>query len=101
MLSSIVSDTKKRNFFDERILTHWKDIFEDYATKIKPDKIIFNGSEIAKKKDNIVCKTLYISTDDRQFASEFIFYKQQLLDKLNAYFGTEKSIFTDLKLKVI
>ena len=101
ILSSIEKETKKRNFFDSKILIHWRDIFEEFADKIKPDKIIFNGENKNKTGDTIITKTLYLSTQDRQFATEFIFYKQQLLDKLNTYFGNEKSVFIDLKLKVV
>ena len=88
-------EQKRRNFYDERLLTNWSDILQDYSSKIKPDKIVFNGVDA----DGITNKILYCSTTNRQFASEFLFYKKDILERLNTYFGVEKSRFVDVKLK--
>lgn len=89
------NEQKKRNFYDDRILTHWNDIVQEYSTKMKPDKIVFNGIN----NNGITNKTLYCSTTNRQFSSEFLFYKKDILQRLNTYFGTDKSMFIDIKLK--
>ena len=95
--SSFEFEEKKRNFYDERIILNWKDIVCEYADKLKPDKIVFDGIDANK----ITKKVLYCSTINRQFASEFLYYKKDILERLNTYFGCEKSRFVDVKLKTL
>ena len=90
-------EQKRRNFYDERLLINWKDILQDYSAKIKPDKIVFDGVD----SDGMTKKILYCSTINRQFANEFLFYKKDILERLNTYFGVEKSRFVDVKLKTL
>lgn len=90
-------EEKKRNFYDERLLLNWSDILGDYADKLKPDKIVFDGVD----NNKITKKVLYCSTINRQFASEFLYYKKDILERLNTYFGCEKSRFVDVKLKTL
>lgn len=97
IFSSMKFNATCRNFHDDRIIFHWKDIFGEFADKMQPCNIVFSGID----SNNITKKVLYVSTFDRAFASEFIFYKKQLIDKLNIYFGTEKSIFVDIKVKTL
>ena len=96
LLSSIQFDAKRRNFYDDRILLNWKYIFENFAQFCQPCKIVFSGIN-----NDIIQKVLYITTNDRKFATEFMFYKHQLLERLNTYFGTEKSRFVDIKMKIL
>lgn len=95
LLSNIEYEYKKRNFYDTRLLLRWNEIIGKLAEKMSPIKIVFSGIE-----NNIIQKTLYCITQDRMFATEFTFYKNDILDKLNFYFGNEKTIFKDIKLKV-
>lgn len=95
--SSLSNEIKKRNLYDDRIFKNWKYIVDDFADKVSPYKITYYGID----KNNVKQKILYLSTEDRMFATEFLFYKKQLLEKLNLYFGEDKSKFIDLKIKVI
>ena len=95
--NSFEFEMKRRNFHDIRLLTNWNYIFGDLSKKLQPCKISFSGVD----KNNCLKKILYVSTQDRGFVVEFIFYKQQILDKLNQYFGTNKSIFTDIKIQTM
>ena len=94
--NSFQFEMKRRNLHDERLLTNWKQIFEDFADRMQPCKILFSGVN----NNGLIQKILYVSTEDRQFATEFLFYKQRLLERLNQYFGIHKSIFKDIKIKV-
>ena len=95
LLSNIEYECKKRNFYDTRLLSRWHEIIGTFAERISPIKIVFSGIE-----NNVIQKTLYCITKDRLFATEFTFYKKDILEKLNFYFGNEKTIFKDIKLKV-
>ena len=95
LLSNIEYEYKKRNFYDTRVLLRWHEIIGNFAEKISPTKIVFSGIE-----NNVVQKTLYCTTQDRLFATEFTFYKKDMLEKLNFYFGNQRTIFKDIKLKV-
>lgn len=96
LLKSIDFEAKKRGFHDIRILTNWKDIVgEENASIISPLKMTY------KTNNEIVEKTLYVSTENRGFATTFSFVEQDILDLLNHYFGTEKSKFVKVKIKVI
>ena len=97
MILSFKQEMQRRNFYDERLLLNWRYIFNDFADKIAPLKIIFNGID----NNGVVKKILYVATFDRRIATEFLFYKQRLLDDLNTYFGIDKSIYVDLKIKLI
>jgi len=97
MLSGFKYDLKTRNFHDDRLLLNWNYIVDEYAKRITPCKIIFSGLDT----NNILQKTLYVSTNDRGFMAEFIFHKQRLLEMLNNYFGCSKSKFVDIKLKLV
>lgn len=97
LINSFQQEMKRRNFHDMKLITNWTDIFEDMAEKISPLKISFNGITTS----GIRQKILYVSTNDRAFATQFIFHKQFLLDKLNTYFGINKTIFIDIKIKVL
>ena len=97
LISGLDYNLKTRNFYDERLLTQWNYVFGEYAKKIAPCKIIFAGLD----KDNLLQKILYISTNDRNLAVEFVFYKDTLLKMLNNYFGCVKSRFTDIKLTLL
>ena len=94
IMNSFQNEMKRRNFHDERLLLNWRFIFDDFASKIQPMKVVFSGID----KDGVVKKSLYVGTQDRQFATESIFYKKILLEKLNQYFGKEKSMFQDIKI---
>ncbi len=96
LINTLSVELKKRNI-DERLILNWKYIFDDFACKMSPYKILFKGID----KDNLVQKVLYVSTEDRKFASEFLFYKNQFLEKLNQYFGKKKTYFKDIRIKVI
>lgn len=95
LLSNIDYECKKRNFYNISLLSRWNEIIGELAQKMSPMKIAFSGV-----KDNVIQKTLYCITQDRMFATEFTFYKKDILEKLNVYFGNEKTIFKDIKLKV-
>ena len=97
VLSGLDREKKKRNLYDERLITNWADIVGEYAVNMVPCKIIFDGhDDMGRFK-----KILFCSTSNRQFSVEFVFYKKQIIDMLNVYFGDHKSIFSDVKLKVI
>lgn len=89
------SELRRRNFYDDRLLLNWNYIFDEFAEKMQPDKIVFKGVD----ENGAMRKVLYVFTNDRKFATEFVFFKQQLLERINQYFGTEKSIFKDIKIK--
>lgn len=97
IISSLQKEQKNRNLHDERLITYWRDIVCDYADKIMPCKISFDGRDEFKKTRKI----LFCNTIDRQFAVDFIFHKKKLIDMLNFYFGDKNSVFTDIKLKVV
>lgn len=88
-------ELRRRNFYDDRLLLNWTYIFDEFAEKMQPDKIVFKGVD----KNGAIKKVLYVFTNDRKFATEFVFFKQQLLERINQYFGTEKSVFKDIKIK--
>ena len=95
MINSFRPALRRRNFYDERLLLNWTYIFDDFAKKIYPDKIMFKGTD----DNGVIQKVLYVFTDDRKFAIEFVFFKQKLIERINQYFGTEKSVFKDIKIK--
>lgn len=97
IINSHQHELKQRNFHDKRLLLNWKYIFGNKSDEMQPCKITFNGID----ENGLTKKILYISTKNRQFASEFMFHKKQLLTDLNQYFGTEKSFFKDIKLNII
>lgn len=95
--NSFEFEMKHRNFYDMRLLTNWNYIFGNLSCKLQPCKVLFSGID----QNNRIKKILYASTQDRQFLIEFIFHKQKMLEKLNQYFGDKKSVFIDIKLKII
>ena len=97
LILSLNKERKKRNLHDERLIIHWRDIVGEYADNMMPCKIIFDGKDDCFR----VKKILICSTINRQFAVEFIFHKKKIIDMLNFYFGNAKSVFSDIKLKVI
>ena len=97
MVSFLGPELKRRNFHDERLFLNWKYILGTAAEKMRPYKIVFNGID----ENGLVQKTLFVLTDDRQFATEFSFYKTQFLNELNQYFGTKKSFFKEIKIKLL
>lgn len=99
VLSSFNNEINKRNFFNIKIITHWRNIVGDeFFDKLTPCNIVMK--KVIDNK-NILAKILYCQTKDRQFANEFLFYKNDILQKINFYFGEEKSVFVDIKLKLI
>ena len=87
-------ELKKRNFNDARILTHWKDIVGDkFANKLHPKQIKIVGTD-----KQLLQKILYCFSEDRHFANEFSFYKKDVLERLNLYFGDRKEVFVDVKI---
>ena len=98
LLSSIDGESKKRHFYNDNILLFWNDIVgKEYVNKIFPCYVSYG----ATRNKNITTKTLYCGTKDRVFLSEFIFHRKSILDRLNLYFGEDKSMFEDIKLKLI
>lgn len=97
MMNFFKPELKRRNFHDDRLLLNWTYIFDEFAEKMQPDKIMFKGTD----ENGVMQKVLYVFTNDRKFATEFVFFKQQLLERINQYFGTEKSFFKDIKIKTI
>lgn len=98
VLSSLDSEINKRKFFNIKIITNWKDVVgEEFFDKLKPCNVVINKNI----KTNILEKILYCQTENRQFLNEFLFYKNNILQKINFYFGEEKSVFIDIKLKLI
>jgi hypothetical protein len=87
-------ELKKRNFHDARILTHWQDIVGDeFANKLRPKQIKIVGTD-----GRLLQKILYCFSENRHFANEFSFYKKDLLERLNLYFGDKKEVFVDVKI---
>ncbi len=98
VLSSFNDEINKRKFFNIKIITNWKNIVGDeFFDKLKPCNITFKKTI----NNNLLEKILYCQTIDRQFLNEFLFYKNNILQKINFYFGEEKSVFIDIKLKLI
>ncbi len=98
LLSLNKEEIKKRNFHDDRLLLHWNDILGDtLACKINPCKIVFGKLN----NKGIINKTLFCITKDRQLMIDFPYSKKSILDRLNIYFGIDKSIFSDIKLKLV
>ena len=112
-LSSIEFEAKKRKLNNLNMLLCWKDIVgEDFARKITPNKVLFsnyinsNNESVNKqskndKANNIIGKILCCTTSNISFLNEFIFYKKDLLNRINLYFGEEKSKFIDIKLSLL
>ena len=97
IISCINKEQRKRHLYDERLIMYWRDIVGEYANKMTPCRITFDGNDDVGR----VRKILLCNTTDRQFSVEFIFYKKKIIDMLNLYFGDTKTIFSDIKLKVI
>lgn len=97
MFGNLKREAEKRNFYDDRLLLHWKDILGEFSNLIQPCKIVFNKID----NNGITHKTLYCCTRNGQFVADFLYCKKNILERLNVYFGTEKSVFTDLKLKLL
>ena len=98
MFSCFEKEMEKRHLNDERLLARWdKIVGEKYAINLTPNKIYFTGLDNKKKAK----KVILCSTRNKAFATEIIFFKKDILSKLNTYFGTEKSYFDDLKISVI
>ena len=97
IISGINKEQRKRHLYDERLIMYWRDIVGEYANKMTPCRITFDGNDGLGR----VRKILLCDTTDRQFSVEFIFYKKKIIDMLNLYFGDTKSIFSDVKLKVV
>jgi hypothetical protein len=98
LIELLKPELRRRNI-DERLLLNWKYIFNDsdFVDKMTPYKIIYKNID----ENSLIQKILYVCTEDSKFATEFLFYKHQLLEKLNQYFGNEKSLFKDIKIKII
>ena len=95
MFSLLGSELKHRNIYDTRLISRWNEIVgEKYATKLTPINVSIKSS----KDKKLLEKTLYCQTSDLQFATEFQFLKQEILNKLNAYFGEERSVFKNIVL---
>ena len=87
-------ELKRRNFNDVRIITNWQEIVgEEFSGKLFPKQI-----KIIGENNKIPQKILYCSTPDRRFANEFAFYKKDILERINFYFGNKKEIFVDVKI---
>ena len=88
-------EMNKRNLFDNRLVDNWRDIVGDaFCEKIVPQKILFKSM----KTNGITGKILYCLAVDKLFLTEFPFYKNDILEKLNLYFGTTKTKFIDIKI---
>ena len=98
LLSYIDEESKKRHFYNANILVFWNKIVgKEYCNKILPCYISYGTT----RNKNITTKILYCNTKDRGFLSEFLFHKKEILNRLNLYFGEDKSTFEDIKLKLI
>ena len=87
-------EIKRRNFNDARILTHWQNIVgEEFADKLHPKQIKIVGTD-----GRLLQKILYCFSENRHFANEFSFYKKDILERLNLYFGDKKEVFVDVKI---
>jgi hypothetical protein len=93
--SSMNAEMNRRNFFDDRLINNWKDIVGNaFCEKIVPQKIVFKSV----KTNSITGKILYCLAVDKSFLIEFPFYKNDILERLNLYFGTTKTRFVDIKI---
>lgn len=70
----------KQGFYDRRMVTDWSDIALDDCAKYTPNKIKHtkNGQ-----------KTLYLTPASLGDIAEFNYIKQNLMDRINMYFGKE------------
>lgn len=75
----------KRGFKDIRLLQKWDTILEDnhLSAKIKPYKMIYGNHE--RKKGNILIIELF----DIEIKYNFQFYKENIINKINLYFGED------------
>jgi hypothetical protein len=83
----------KRGFKDIRLLQKWNEIIEDddLGNKIKPYKMIFGNYQ--RKQGNI----LIIELIDVEIKYNFEFYKQNIINKINLYFG--ENFIINIKVK--
>ena len=98
IFSLLGSELKHRNIYDTRLISRWSEIVgKEVADKLIPVNISIKYN----KQKQILEKTLYCQTSDLLFATEFQFLKQNMLNKLNAYFGESKNLFKEIKVKVL
>jgi hypothetical protein len=91
--SLLDADLKRRGFNDKRILTNWRDIVDEIADLCHPVKMTY------RKEASGVSITLYVSTNDRSFYSEFIYHRSNIMNRVNFYFG--KDYISDVKVLIV
>ena len=98
MLSLLGSELKHRNIYDTRLISRWSEIVgKEVADKLIPVNISIKYN----KQKQILEKTLYCYTNNLLFATEFQFLKNNILNKLNAYFGDKKSVFKNIVTSIL
>lgn len=83
----------KRGFKDIRLLQKWNEIIQDdnLSNKVKPYKMIYGNYE--RKDGNI----LIIESTDIEIKYNFKFYKENIMNKINLYFG--ENFIINIKVK--